>query len=501
MIALDREVTLSENQRSPIEPTALDLVVKLCNALAVEEIDYCHWKSNAALDRSASGKNDLDLLVNRLHAQRFAELLYRLGFKEVFAPKEDELPGVRNYYGYDPGTGRLVHVHAHFQLVLGSDLSKNYRLPLEKLYLESAGQQGLFRVPAPAFELVIFVVRMILKHSSWDTILMGHSRLSPSEQGELEYLSTPDILVSARAILQYVPGLSTTLFEDCLQALQPGCSLWRRVRVGEQLQNVLRSSARVPHFEDVIVKFTQRLWQPLQRRVFRYKPKNRMANGGLFVAIVGGDGAGKTTVVDELSQWLSRTFEVRKVHMGKPAWSWVTVALRGILKIGTLLRLYTFEGDVYEEFHQPHGLPWFVRAVCTAQDRYQTYVRARRFSSNGGLVFCDRFSFSGFMEMDGPQCGQALTSLKKVNWLQMRLAKMEATYYEQIKVPDLLIVLKVNPDIAVRRKTEESETSVHARSSEVYELDWREKQAFVIDASLAREDVLAQVKALVWAHF
>ena len=51
--------------------------------LEAEKIDYCHWKSNAAIDRSASGDNDLDLLVSRSDAQQFTELLDQLGYKEV----------------------------------------------------------------------------------------------------------------------------------------------------------------------------------------------------------------------------------------------------------------------------------------------------------------------------------------------------------------------------------------------------------------------------------
>ena len=67
------------------------------------------------MDRSASGDNHLDLLVSRIHAKRFAEILHGLDFKETFLPREDQLPGVRDYYGYDQKTEKLVHVHAHFQ--------------------------------------------------------------------------------------------------------------------------------------------------------------------------------------------------------------------------------------------------------------------------------------------------------------------------------------------------------------------------------------------------
>jgi thymidylate kinase len=251
---------------------------------------------------------------------------------------------------------------------------------------------------------------------------------------------------------------------------------------------------------DISLKFSRRLWQPIQRRIFRHKPKNRFANGGLFIAVVGGDGAGKTTVIEELHQWLSGKFEVKKLHMGKPAWSWMTTVIRGILKIGTILRLYPFEGDVYEESQQTHGTPWFIRAVCTARDRTLTYIQARRFSSNGNLVLCDRYSFPDFMKMDGPQCETALASLEKANWFLRRLANKEKSYYQRIKLPDLLIVLKVKPEIAALRKPDETEASVRARTSEVWGLGWEKLSGFEVDANRSREEALSQVKAIVWEH-
>ncbi|MBI5962702.1 MAG: hypothetical protein HY863_04445 [Chloroflexi bacterium] len=482
------------------EQSVLDLVVKLCKTLAIQKIDHCHWKSNTFLHRSANGENDLDLLVNRNHAQSFTEILYDLGFKEVLIPKEEELPGVRDYYGWDRKSGRLVHVHAHFQLILGNDLSKNYRLPIERVYLDSSVQGDLFRLPAREFELAVLVIRMILKHSTWDSILMRHGQLSKTERCELDDLSTPETLSKVETVLPHLPGLTRSLFDLCLQSLQPGCPVWTRIKAGEQLQKVLRTCARYPHAFDVILKFSRRIWQPIQRRVFRYKPKNRFANGGLFIAIVGGDGAGKTTVIEELHHWLSGKFEVKKLHMGKPDWSWTTTIIRGILKIGTLLRLYPFEGDVYEESFQPHGLPWFMRAVCTARDRYLTYIQARRFSSNGSLVLCDRYSFADFMKMDGPQCKEAIPNSNKTNWFLRFLIDKENFYYQKIKLPDLLIVLKVDPEAAVQRKTEETETSVRARSSEVWGLGWEKLSAFEVNANRSKEEALAHVREIIWDH-
>jgi thymidylate kinase len=406
---------------------------------------------------------------------------------------------VRDFYGWDEKSGRLVHVHAHYQLILGNDLSKNYRLPIEKAYLESSTQGDLFRVPAPEFELVVLVIRMTLKHSTWDAIFMRHGALSKTERVELDDLAIGKNLSKVDAILQSL-SLSRELFDVCMQSIQPRCPFWTRVQAGERLQKALRTCARRPHGRDVLLKFSRRISQPIQRRIFKISPKNRFANGGLFVAIVGGDGAGKTTVIAALHKIFAAKFETEKFHMGKPAWSWTTVLVRGLLKIGTLLHLYPFEGDVYEELAQPHGTPWFLRAVCTARDRYLTYQRARRLSTNGKIVICDRYSLAGFMQMDGPQCASALANVQEKNRFLQSLADREARYYEQIHLPDLLIVLKLDPEIAVRRKTEETETSVRARSSEVWRLGWEKVSGFEVDASRSKEEAFAQVMSILWKH-
>ena len=163
-----------ETQRTARQPyrmeqhPVLGLVRNLCEELNTNGIDYCHWKSNAMLDRSARGDNDLDLLVSRADVQLFTDILYRLGFKQAQNSLENQMPSVLDYYGYDEVADILVHVHAHYQLILGHDATKNDHLPVERPYLESAVQGYLFKIPAPELEFIVFVIRMVLKHSTWD---------------------------------------------------------------------------------------------------------------------------------------------------------------------------------------------------------------------------------------------------------------------------------------------------------------------------------------------
>jgi len=201
---------------------ALGLVRNLCEELNTKGIAYCHWKSNAMLDRSARGDNDLDLLVSRADVQLFTNILYRLGFRQAQNPLEQQMPGVLDYYGYDEAADKLIHVHAHYQLILGHDATKNFHLPIERAYIESAFQKGMFKVPSPEFEIVVFVIRMVLKHSTWDAILARQGTLSAAERQEMAFLQSQVSQEQMCDILkQHLPYVDAKLIDSCIRALQP----------------------------------------------------------------------------------------------------------------------------------------------------------------------------------------------------------------------------------------------------------------------------------------
>jgi thymidylate kinase len=482
-----------------------NLVARLCKALKEENITYCHWKSNAAIELSASGENDLDLLVSREDAQRFIEILVQLEFKEAYSSDGQQLPGTRDFYGYDQVADRIIHAHVHFQLVLGHDLSKNYHIPIETPYLESSTQDRLFRIPAPEFELAIFVIRMVLKHSTLDAIMMLHGDLSTSEREELKYLQSHVSFDKVAAVFkQHLPFLDAHLIQMCLRALQPDCSFWSRINAGRRLQRDLISCARRPQITDLLLKFSQRVKQPIQSRLHMHLPKKRMMNGGLLIAIIGGDGSGKTTAINSLFTRLYEEFDISKFHMGKPSWSWTTIGIRGFIKIGRIFGFYPFikEGSEYSlDTNLPlfPGYPWLIREVCTARDRFLTYVTARRLATNGGLVICDRFPLAEIKIMDGPQVERVTRSLKP-NKLIRVLAGLENKYYKQIKIPDLLIVLRVSPDISAQRKIDETAESVRSRAGEIWNVDWSKSFANIIDASKGKNEVLSDIMALIWSN-
>lgn len=513
----DNLMNLVRDNGDARESSTLGLVRRLCLALETERINYCHWKSNNALDRSSSGENDLDLLVSRSDTSRLNGILSRLGFKQAKAPAEKQMPGVLDYFGYDEAADKLAHVHVHYQLILGHDMTKNYRLPIERQYLESSSQGNLFRVPEPEYEFVVFIIRMILKHSTWDVILWGEGALKTSERKELAYLQARINRDRVDSILkQHLPYIGAELFQDCIRVLGPGCSIWTRVKIGQKIQTSLQTSARRSPLVDVCLKSWRRVTMAIRRRIFKSSFKYRLESGGGIIAIVGGDGAGKTTAVEGIYSWLSKHFDLVQVHLGKPDWSWTTITIRAILKIGNLVGLYPVDSSFRDTLNQKSlvspGYPWLLREVCRSRDRFRSYMKARRFAANGGLVILDRFSLPMIQLMDGPLAelfinqlmdgplSDQLLSPRPDNRITKSLIKLENSYYSQIVFPELLVVLRLDPEIAVQRKTIEDPISVRERSTEIWELNWDGTEVNIIDASKSKSDVLTEIKALIWSE-
>jgi thymidylate kinase len=490
----------------------LGLIATLCRSLDVEGVRYCHWKSNEAIAKSASGENDLDLLVGRSYAERFEGILRRLGFKDVRQPRWKQLPGVYHSYGVDPQTGALVHIHAHYQLVVGDDMTKNIHLPVEDAYLASSRPDGPFMVPSPAFELAVFLIRMTVKHCTWDAFVTFQGALSRSERRELDDLLGRVDLSEVWAIAAaHFPFIPLDLWERGLRAVKPGSSRWFQIRTASRLQRTLSGWSRRPPVLDTWVRMWRRVRTVVRRKILRRGPiTNQLASGGALIAVVGGDGAGKSTAVESLSRWLSSEhIDVHSMHMGKPGWSPLTAVIKGLLKtVAVTKRTSTSSAKVLRSslsaadegrmtLRNRARLAW---EVLTARDRYRTYRRARRLASNGAVVLCDRYPLPEISLMDGAVTARMKDPARWGRWARS-LAKLERHYYDRISRPDILFVLRLDPDVAVERKRGvEPESSVRPRSEEIWRMDWRGTPATVIDAASPKDRVLSEIRSGIWSR-
>ena len=491
---------------APATDQPLQLSIRLGRQLEEAGVPYCHWKSTMAIERSISGENDVDLLVEATQARRFTELLSGLGFVRAYRSGQ-EVPGIESFYGFDAEADRLVHVHAHYKLVVGDDRTKNYRLPIEGSYIGSARPGTVFRLPAAEFEYVALVIRLVLKYCTWDEIgwraLRGQrARPKGSERAEFADLSARADPGRVQSVLEEcLPSLEPRLFSDCLEALSAEASVGSRVMAARRLEIALQPYARRSRRADRALRIGRRIALALNRRRHRAS-RGRLVAGGTIIGIIGGDGAGKSTALAVLESWLSSEFDVRLVHLGRPPWSATTYAVRAGLKgadlVARLLARAIPVAPVQRMSRRVSAFRPLVWLVCVARDRSLAYRRAHRFALGGGVVLCDRYPHPQLVSMDVPRIptmpgGNSETRIVK------KMVVLEKRYHRAILPPDLLVVLRVDPKIAAARKTDENPESVQRRGAEIWNVDWAGLGVDVVDAGQSQDAVALELKALVWS--
>lgn len=500
----ERALSSGARRSGTAQADPLDLVLELTDRLGAAGVSYCHWKSNDALHLSASGVNDLDLLVGHRSLQRFLETLLTCGFKQVLPHRSRRVPGALHYYGLDRRTGTLVHVDSQTRLVVGDDTTKNVHVPIEDAYLASCSPGELFPVPAPEFELAVLVLRLALKHGTWDAAAFGLGTLRPAERRELEYLLARADRVSLRQVVQrHLPQIGWSAWSGYCDALVDGTSVWRQLAAGRRIVARAAGLTRRRPAADTVVRCERRVQWGLRHYVLGRRNTKRMVAGGRVIAVVGGDGAGKSTLVSSLADWLQGPLDTRVLHMGKPPPSVSTLAVKG--SVYTARRMHLLPGwlpnyPTPEEYGEgPPSIAWLLWQLVTAADRSRQHHRVRTLAARGYLVLCDRFPVEQVTQMDGSRTGWVRES--DLSAVALRLVRAERRHYATIGHPDVLLVLRVDPDTAVQRKRGVDPAEfVRQRSAEVFAIDWRGTGAVLLDASRPAEAVLADARAAIWAN-
>lgn len=484
----------------------IPLISRLAAELDAAGVVFCHWKSNLALDEAEQGQTDLDLLVDQSGSGEFNAILARCGFVAAARPHLADPPAVTHFFGFDAAADKFVHVHAHYQLILGHDRSKNYRLPIEDAYLASAKRDGVLPVPSPEFEYMVLVIRMVLKYAIadeivWEALRRQSAGPSKSERAELDDLRPRvDHSVVLRLVSEHLPFVGVELYRSAETLFDRG-SAAKRLSVSRAMHAALAPYARSPESLDI----GRRVWRRLSLAVRRRTGKThgfRLAGGGAIIAIMGGDGAGKSTALEEIARWLSRDFDVGQVHLGKPPWSWTTYIVRGALKLASKLGLLGENGEVDGEVVDsgetpgPDSYRQLVWYACKSRDRYREYRKARGAANRGTIILSDRFPHPALRDTDVPQI-RKLTASGSTPALRV-LGRLEERYHSKVALPDLAFVLVVEPKEAARRKTDERYDYVLERATEIWETDWSRHDVHVVDAGKSAQEVAAELKTLIW---
>lgn len=454
-------------------------------------IRYCHWKSNLNLDKSLSGKTDLDILVAPSSQNSFNQAIDAFSIKKILTPPGKQYPDLEDYLGFDEATGAFIHLHVHYALVLGEKFIKNHCLPLEDLFFRHLilAPQGLW-IPCPELELIVLVLRAhmktdlasLAKHQFNDCLMQSYSPFPDNIQQEfLELIKCSD-LEKARSIYresglplheEIVFGFIRELSEGCLRARAVAR---RKIQILYGLRGYQRQNCLTAY-----LKYCSRYIQgiPLLSRFMPSKKKTIWGGGRVF-ALVGADGSGKTTLAKDLDAWLSWKIKVRRTYHGIPK--------SAIFKIGFRI-VQQFEKQTLTR-RLANALNAFLW-VLIARKRYVGSVQAHRFAAAGELVLSDRFPLKDFHAMSVPMDGPRLSGAGG------RFSRCESVWYQKLVYPHCIFVLRVAFD-ELRKRKADLPLDTHMLKADAVNSIAERKGIVIVDANRSYEEVLLQIKRMIW---
>lgn len=494
-----------EARDAPAPADAARPVPALIAALAARRVRYCHWKSNVRLADSLAGEEDLDLLVDRAGALAFFAALAESGYKLAQARHGGGHPGVLHAFALDPATLRLAHVHAYFRVATGDSLVKSYLLPFDDLLLDATPGAGGLPVPAPEVELVVFVLRILLKHTGPIETLFLHRHYA-AVPPELAWLAERADPAAARALwAARVPGGTAEEFATLLAAVGDPGALAARIRHGLALGWRLRGWRRIgplPALASRLHRLALLVWCRLRHR----RPLG-LRSGGAIVALVGPKASGKSTLAGFVCARLGQHLDLRRIHVGKPPATPLTLPIRLVLPL--LRRL--MPGERSGEYQRPerradmrYSLAYVFRMLVIAHERRSLLFRSHRAASAGALLVADRYPSGDTGASDSSQFGDA--ALAGASGLKRALMGLERACYADLPQPDLVVRLSAPVEVTIRRDATRSKADAPDADAVRRRRDIETSAHFpgvpelVVNTDCPLERTLAEVLQGVWRH-
>lgn len=473
-------------------------MLKICNDLFVrlnkQEITYCHWKSNSHLDKALSGKTDLDLLVERDHDPEFKEILREFDFKEILSPVDKRFPGLHDYLGFDRETGRLVHLHVHYNLVLGQKYIKNHHLPIEKYFLANTRLRHGVYIPNAELELAFLVIRAhmkvdllsLIKHFIRNLQGKAYTPFPADIENEFsELIEESDPAILDEVIEDMGVPIDPGMFNDFINKFTENrLSVFAVINYRNAIISALTGYRRETGLKPVIKYYKHAFMEIRFLRYILPAKRKTMPEVGISISLVGADGSGKSSHVKDLTKWLSWKLSVKKYYYGIPK-SNLLAAYSYLIRLVRKLRL-----DALAVYFQ--NMLW----LYLSWSRYKLSRTIHNEKARGNVVISDRFPLESFYSMsepmDGPRIKHEDVGINKY------MADLEKKNYNRIIKPDLIFVLKVTLD-ELRKRKKDLDYETHKKKAEAVNSIVETDKMEIIDANLPYDEIQLILKSKIWA--
>lgn len=468
----------------------LKVISLLFISLEENGIRHCHWKGNQNLSNMLSGLKDVDLLVDRLKVRECEEILLVLGYKKAIGNTGRTL-GIEDWIGYDEETGKLVHLHLHYRIFLGLSFVKEFYLPWENPLLDSAvkDSKNNIYITNPSLELLILGIRMGLELNLLNLISKVNFR---------KYYVQKEILLKNTNYNELEKWAINLLGQDngtkfINLIIQDGSyKLITLIKIKLLIYKSLGPYRRIGKLESLIVQMFYIL-NTVILKILKKQRKKQLISGGIIIAFIGCDGAGKTIITKEIEKWLAGKLDVKRIYLGSGD------ELTGILKLLKEVASYFINKKDKVQFTKEKSeikLTRYIWRAIFSKVLYRKILKLKKESCQGKIIITDRYPqtcFSGIY--DGPLFLPPI----HCTYLQL-LSGYELKNYNRMKIlsPDILIKLSIPLETAIKRKPDHNKEILVKKIDITSKIMYPGSKVINIDAAAPLEEVINNVKKNLW---
>jgi len=494
-----------------MKKNALDVL----NAFNKQDVLWCHWKSNEHLGAGLEGKTDLDILVDAGADQNVKQIILDKGGVLFQSASFRAYQNIYDALFFD-GHETLHHFHMHNKLTLGEKNLKSFsfvdpNIVLKRRISEEIEGTDVYQ-SCPADELVLLLLREALKIRWRDylSVYFNDTYGDKTFRKEYDWLKarvTKDVFSEAieQFDLSYAAPEFIALFDkadnlDDFSKLRQVLLLKEGHGMALAVRNVFRMWLREGGWLAARVQAKFGINRPFILR------RRRLPQRGLYVAFIGPDGSGKSTVIKNIKSSWSRKMDVRLLYMGSGDGR--KTLLQYILQTGLKVKnLVTGKKEKASDQNEDvsaskeksySSVLW---AYACVLHKAQNARFAKKFLRERVVTLSDRFPQMDVNDMnDGPRLSAMLGS---ENTVKRWFAEQEKELFEKacaIK-PDIIIKLIPSLEVAKARKPDDvAPERLKQKMDAIKSLAFDEEiDLHVIDADQELEKVLAQVKSILWA--
>jgi thymidylate kinase len=473
----------------------------------------CHWKSNQRLDLSVQGKTDLDMSIPPEQESRLRVLLKDLGFVEFRSRPWQRYAGVTDWLAVDPVTGIMLYLQLHTRLLTGAKAIKEQDLPwLELMNAEiTPDPETGINIPPKAFEAHLLLTREAIKSQNLRgriLNLQGSVPVTQESRMEMTWLLNQ---CSEEEIEQWGIRLWGREHWKIMKPDFKDEILWSDApfrRLTTEISASLAPYRRGSGLGQSVKFITMRLTKYLHTlRAWldgtTISGKHVIGHHAPIIALVGSDGAGKSTVTADLLKFLSWKADATTVYFGTNH-MWFRHLRNAVLRLKPNRKTDKPVNRPNRSSSAPRSrssFPLWLQAVkwaIMARLRLHFQRKALRLSQNGTIVLADRYPQA---EVTGTYDGPSRLDIEDLGVLGRLLQSYEHSVYKKLMStqPDLVIKLIAPVEVALERKPDHDPDAIAAKVELTRNIKFGGAPIVEIDAAKPLNEVLLEVRRHVWS--